>query len=174
MQAEDTNRAPMNPERKFLGDRMLGTLTRYLRFLGYDCESADTLPSGNPGEDTMLLAWAEKEGRILLTRDRELAGRAREHGMYIREKDILDQVKMLREHGLIDLKVRLIRCSLCNTLLRGATDEEIRGTDYAPSVPGDFIYLWCPTCRRLYWNGTHSESIIRRIDDLSQRSENAP
>lgn len=164
----------MNPEPKFLGDRMLGTLIRYLRFLGYDCESADTLPAGNPREDTMLLAWAEKEDRILLTRDRELAGRAQEHGMYIREKEILDQVQMLSERELIDLKVRLIRCSLCNTLLRGATDEEIRGAEYAPSVAECFIYLWCPTCRRLYWNGSHSQNIIKRIDDLSQRSENAP
>ncbi|MDD1677142.1 MAG: Mut7-C RNAse domain-containing protein, partial [Methanomicrobiales archaeon] len=54
---------------------MLGTLTRYLRFMGYDTLSANSLEGGNAAEDTVLLRIAENEGRILLTRDRELARR---------------------------------------------------------------------------------------------------
>ena len=174
MRPPDTHPTHMSPETRFLVDRMLGSLTRHLRFLGYDCESADLLPHGNPKEDTILLTWATNDGRILLTRDRELAVRAEEHGIYIASQDVLDQVQTLKKHGLIDLQVRLIRCSLCNTLLRGATDEEITGADYAPSDTRYFTFFWCPACRRLYWNGTHTEDIIERITTLEKRSEKAP
>ncbi len=161
----------MTQEAAFLSDRMLGTLTRYLRFLGYDCESADSLPPGNRGEDTLLLAWAEKEDRILLTRDRELAERAHDRGICIRELDVMDQIRSLQERGLIDLNVRLIRCSVCNMLLRNATDEEIGKTRYAPSDTTGFSFFWCERCRRLYWDGSHTENITSRIRSLNQRSE---
>lgn len=164
----------MNPEPRFLVDRMLGPLTRYLRLLGYDTESADSLPPGNPKEDTRLLAWAGEEGRILLTRDRELAGRAGDRGVYVREKEILNQLSFLREKGLIDLSVRLIRCSICNSLLEDAPEEEIRGADYAPADEEGRTFCWCPSCRRLYWMGSHTDDIIGRIEMLNHRSENAP
>ncbi|GAA5262756.1 Mut7-C RNAse domain-containing protein [Methanocalculus sp. MC3] len=164
----------MTPEPRFLVDRMLGPLTRYLRLLGYDTESADCLPSGNPKEDTELLQWAEREGRILLTRDRELAGRAGEQGIYIGEKEILDQLALLKELGRIDLPVRLIRCSICNSLLEDAPEEEIRGADYAPAEEGGRIFRWCPSCRRLYWMGSHTDDIIGRMETLNHRSEKAP
>ncbi|MCQ1537790.1 hypothetical protein FTO68_02135 [Methanocalculus taiwanensis] len=164
----------MKPEPRFLVDRMLGTLMRHLRLLGYDTASADTLPPGNPKEDTKLLLWAEREGRILLTRDRELAGRAGDQGVYVREKEILDQLSFLKESGLIDPSVRLIRCSICNTLLEDAPEEEIREADYAPVDEKGHTFRWCPSCRRLYWMGSHTDDIIRRIERLNHRSENAP
>lgn len=161
----------MIPEPRFLVDRMLGTLTRYLRLLGYDTASADSLPHGNPKEDTELLQWAERDGRILLTRDRELAGRAGDRGVYVREKEILDQLAFLKGGGLIDLPVRLIRCSLCNSLLEDAPEEKILAADYAPADTRDLTFRWCPSCRRLYWMGSHTGDIIRRIETLNQRSE---
>jgi|GEM_PF-4280056 len=54
---------------------MLGTLTQYLRFMGYDTRSANELKPGNSREDTELLELAERGDRILLTRDAELARR---------------------------------------------------------------------------------------------------
>ncbi|MCP1662495.1 MAG: hypothetical protein D5R99_03975 [Methanocalculus sp. MSAO_Arc1] len=158
----------MTPEPAFLVDRMLGPLTRYLRFLGYDCESADSLPPGDPREDTTLLAWAEAEDRILLTRDRELAVRAGDVGIYIGASDVLDQVRYLKEQGVITLSVRLIRCSRCNTLLEDADREEIEKTPYAPPDTDGFTFYRCPSCSRLYWNGSHTGDIIRRIGGLNQ------
>lgn len=159
----------MTDEPMFLVDRMLGPLTRYLRFLGYDSESAALLPEGDPGEDNHLLKKAEEEGRLLLTRDRDLASRAGERGMYIADLDLPDQIRLLHEKGLISLDVRLIRCSVCNTLLREAAADEIAGASYAPKPPDLFTFLWCPGCSRLYWNGSHTESIIRRIRGLYER-----
>ncbi|HRR88201.1 MAG TPA: Mut7-C RNAse domain-containing protein, partial [Methanoculleus sp.] len=55
-------------ERRFLTDRMLGTLTRYLRFMGYDTLSANGLSPGSTREDSLLLEIATCEDRVLLTR----------------------------------------------------------------------------------------------------------
>ncbi|CVK34299.1 Mut7-C RNAse domain-containing protein [Methanoculleus bourgensis] len=43
MSPRSTEQSP----RRFLTDRMLGTLTRYLRFMGYDTMSANSLSPGN-------------------------------------------------------------------------------------------------------------------------------
>jgi uncharacterized protein with PIN domain len=36
-------------QKRFLADRMLGTLTRYLRFMGYDTMSANSIARAWPG-----------------------------------------------------------------------------------------------------------------------------
>ncbi len=59
---------------------MLGTLSRYFRFMGYDTVSASGMAEGNAKEDTLLLELASHENRILLTRDTELAARGKGAG----------------------------------------------------------------------------------------------
>ena len=60
-----------------LCDVMLGSLVTYLRMCGYD--AADALDRGIEA-DERLLELAREEGRTLLTRDRQLAARARTDG----------------------------------------------------------------------------------------------
>ena len=148
---------------RFVSDRMLGTLCRYLRFMGYDTVSANSLSSGNIQEDTLLLRIAQKEGRMLLTRDRELAARAGTNGVLVRPDDVMGQVRQLLNTGLIDGALRMTRCSLCNTELREATPDEIAGADYAPSDNGGFTFFFCPSCRKLYWDGSHGKHLADRI-----------
>ena len=54
---------------RFLCDHMLGTLAKWLRFLGYD-----TAYPGPLGDNEMG-TLATGEGRVLLTRDKELSSR---------------------------------------------------------------------------------------------------
>ena len=53
----------------FLADAMLGRLAKWMRLLGFD-----TLYAGQ-ASDHQIAALARAEGRIVLTRDRELARR---------------------------------------------------------------------------------------------------
>lgn len=154
-------------EIRFLTDRMLGTLTRYLRFLGYDTLSATTLQSGNKSEDTILLGIASATGRMLLTRDRELAVRGGNLARHFSSDDVLFQVRQLIEEGLIsdDVEVRMQRCPLCNSILRLATREEIKNTEYAPQNRMEVSFYWCPQCRRLYWMGSHGRNLTKRLRD---------
>jgi len=145
-------------------DRMLGTLVRYLRFLGYDTRSATEIGPGGAEEDNLLLRLAVEEGRILLTRDRELARRG---GILVPEDDVLDQVAALARAGLVEPVLRLDRCSRCNTPLRPATRKE---ADTAPFVAGrdETRFLWCPACRRLYWSGSHVDRLTERLDRVAR------
>ncbi|MCK8517439.1 Mut7-C RNAse domain-containing protein [Methanoculleus sp. 7T] len=151
--------------RRFLTDRMLGTLTRYLRFMGYDTLSANSLSRGNTREDTLLLDIASKDNRVLLTRDRELARRGGAQAVYIRSEEVMEQVKQVADLGLIEPEIRMSRCSICNTRLRPATIREIREARYAPrSAPGR-EFSWCPICRKLYWMGSHGDRLEKRLKE---------
>lgn len=148
---------------RFLADRMLGTLSRYLRFMGYDTTSACRLAEGNRNEDTLLLGMAEQEGRILLTRDAELARRGKERAVLVRSEDVMEQVQQLVDAGLIVRQLPMSRCSLCNTPLRDARPGEIGGADYAPQDRSGLTFYWCDTCKKLYWNGSHGKNLAERL-----------
>jgi uncharacterized protein with PIN domain len=153
----------MDTEPRFIADRMLGTLTRYLRFMGYDTTSANGLAQGNAKEDTLLLELAQKEHRILLTRDAELARRGKEQAVLVRSEVVLEQVRQLLELNLIERRLTLSRCSLCNTPVREAFECEIEGADYAPKEWRGLSFFWCEQCRKLYWNGSHGRMLGERI-----------
>jgi len=144
---------------------MLGTLSRYLRLMGYDTVSANSLAPGNRKEDSDLLGLARREHRYLLTRDRELAGRCGELGVLVPQEDVLDQVRLLVSLGLITPDLRMIRCSLCNSLLRPARNEEVARSPYAPEEKRDLVFSWCDHCSRLYWSGSHLRNLAKRLKD---------
>ena len=157
----------MSPEpagdTRFITDRMLGTLSRYLRFMGYNTVSASGFAEGNAKEDTLLLNLALQENRILLTRDAELARRGRDQAVLVRSDEVMEQVEQLIARGLIVRRLKMSRCSLCNTLLREAAPDEITAAEYAPRDRQGLIFFWCGPCRKLYWNGSHQKSISERI-----------
>ena len=143
---------------------MLGTLIRYLRFMGYDTVSANGLAEGNAKEDTLLLMLAARDHRILLTRDTELAMRGKEMAILIKSDNVMEQVQQLIDRGLIERRLLMSRCSLCNTVLRGATPAEITAADYAPRDKKGLSFCWCDQCSKLYWNGSHGKHISDRIE----------
>jgi len=152
-----------SPETRFLIDRMLGTLGRYLRFMGYDTMSANSITPGNTREDSLLLGIALREERILLTRDRELAKRGGESAVLIRPVRLLPQVQELVDLGLVEPRLRMTRCSLCNEKLRSAREREIKCVSYAPEQRAGYKFLWCAHCRKLYWTGSHAEELANRL-----------
>jgi uncharacterized protein with PIN domain len=144
---------------RFITDRMLGTLTRYLRFMGYDTLSANSLEPGDAREDTALLRIARDEDRILLTRDRELARRGGDRAVFLESEDAMAQIRALSSRGLIIPEVVMDRCSLCNTVLRPATDAEVEGADYVPEERISLEFFLCPSCGKIYWMGSHGRNL---------------
>ena len=151
-------------EQKFITDRMLGTLTRYLRFMGYDTTSANGMQEGDKKEDTILLAIAQKEDRLLLTKDAELARRGDTSALLIGSDDVMEQVQQMIDLHLVRRRLTMSRCSLCNTPLREATTCEIGQTDYAPKDWRDLSFFWCQHCKKLYWNGSHGKQLEQRVE----------
>lgn len=144
---------------KFLADHMLGKLAKYLRFMGYDTY----YPSGDMSDEE-IIEIAQREGRIILTRDKELAARA--NGIYIESDDYREQLRFLVEKfGLSDDNL-LTRCSVCNEPLVPVEKEKIRGRvpEYVYENHDEF-YL-CPKCNRVYWYGSHTERIEKEIREI--------
>ena len=150
-------------EQKFITDRMLGTLTRYLRFMGYDTTSANGMQEGDKKEDTILLAIAQKEDRLLLTRDAELARRGNTSALLVRSDDVMEQVQQLIDQHLVKRRLTMSRCSLCNTELREANTCEIENTANAPKDWRNLSFFWCRHCEKLYWNGSHGKQLEQRV-----------
>ncbi len=153
---------------RFLVDRMLGPLVRYLRFMGYDTLAATELGPGGPREDSELLRLAAREERVLLTRDRELAGRG---GVLVSGDDVIEQVAALARAGLVEPVLRLDRCSRCNTPLRPARPDELAAVPYLPEDRGSRVFYRCDACDRIYWAGSHADRLAERLDRISRATE---
>lgn len=149
---------------RFLADSMLGKLARWLILLGYDARYAS-----RPGQpDLELLEEAHREGRVFLTQDRKIPAVAGLRMVVVTGKRFEDQILQLKaELGLKPDRAKLFtRCTYCNEPLTRLTKEEA-----LPLVPPlvrelDTPFFRCAKCRRLYWNGTHTERTIKRLDKL--------
>ena len=141
---------------KFAADATLGRLSKWLRIIGYDCIYPALLEDIDPYDD-----------RIFLTRK---AGAGGEGILFIGCDHLRDQIDTL--NSLLPLKDGIkpfSRCTLCNTPLETVKKEEVFA-----EVP-DHIYVThdsfriCPSCKRVYWPGTHRERMEGRIEALFTR-----
>jgi uncharacterized protein len=143
---------------------MLGRLARVMRAAGEDVALAA------PGaRDEALLALAEHEGRVLLTRDRALAARAGERGRLIVADQAMAQAEeVARATGAaVDWRgARFTRCLMDNTELRAASPAEIAAMP-ATARQGAGPFRACALCRRVYWPGSHVGRLEERLDRLA-------
>ncbi len=150
---------------KFMVDSMLGKLGKYLRFMGYDVYYPPTTMS-----DDDILRIAEKDGRIILTRDKELARRS--GGFYVESDKYEEQLKVVIKKFNLNGDKILSRCSVCNEILIPIEKEKIKEKvpDYVYEHNDEF-YI-CPNCHRIYWYGTHTEKIKEKIEKIMEEIEN--
>jgi hypothetical protein len=157
---------------KFLADSSLGRLSKWLRLLGYD-----TVYWRGEAERSFLRI-AEKEGRAVLTRRRDVL--ARQHPgivLFVENDRVEDQV--VEVLGNLDLrpepKNQFTLCLRCNESLKAANPEEVRllVPDYVFRTQSEFRV--CPVCGGVFWPGTHRERAMKTIDRIQQRkSGNRP
>ena len=144
---------------RFVADRMLGKLARWLRVLGYD-----TLYLGGAGDE--VIRRGLDEGRILLTRNRRAHPWLKRGRVVVIKaddpraqlRDVVHQLRLsLAEETL------LTRCLLCNRPLLTVGKEEVRGDvpDYVWQTQVEFRR--CQGCRRVFWSGSHAENMRHRL-----------
>jgi len=148
---------------KFLADSSLGRLSKWLRILGYD-----TL-YWRVEADRSFLRMAEKEGRAVLTRRKDVL--ARQHPgivLFVENDRIEDQiVEVLGKLGLRPEPDRLFTvCLRCNEYLKEAKLEEVRPLvpEYVFRTQSDFRV--CPKCHGVYWPGTHRERAMAMLERI--------
>lgn len=152
---------------KFIADGMLGKLTRWLRMLGQDVTYSAQF------EDADLLAMAEKEQRVLLTRDSDLYQRAASKGVeafYVEGRTEAEKLAELAKRFGFSLAIDLkrSRCPRCNAEIRLTPKETLAGK----VEKNTFIYyneFWeCSKCGRIYWQGAHWEGIRATLEEAKK------
>ena len=147
---------------------MLGSLARWLRFLGYD-----TLYCGTEPDDEIL---SRIDGRILLTRDKELIIRARKRGYPVVNPGSGSIGSMLHQLKQ-QLGIRFIanpaqsRCAQCNSPILECTRDQVKGLVPNGSLRRHDRFWQCtnPRCQQVYWLGRHWVRIQKTLDKLESR-----
>ena len=145
-------------EAAFIADVMVGKLARWLRVLGFD------VLYSNKYEDDEIIPISDTEGRLILTRDVQLAARRPgTQSLFIESGDYKEQVRqVVQSLNLKEFKA-LSRSLECNARLEGVDKEA--AFDRVPP----FVYLTqerfarCPNCDRIYWRGTHTQEMLKQI-----------
>jgi uncharacterized protein with PIN domain len=139
---------------RFVADCNVGRLGRWLRALGYDA-------SWHPGiADPALVRVALSEGRVLLTRDRDLLQRrairsGAVSALFVHDDSVAAQLRQVVTELGLDAGQALTRCLDCNLELEPRLPAQV-----AKRVPPHVratqsFYSECPACRRIFWPGTH-------------------
>ncbi len=149
-------------ERRFAADTMLEGLARWLRLLGFDtiCEPRMA--------DALFVRRAVDERRIVLTQDRSLPREWRVSDIHLVSGDRpLDQLREVVAALGLGPEVRLLtRCSRCNTPLVPAEKSEVLDRVPPRTRASEPIVARCPSCGRVYWEGSHTARIRREVELL--------
>lgn len=145
----------MRMKPKLIADAMLGRLARWLRLYGYDVIYGLV-------DDDEILKIAEKEDRLVLTRDSGLAERSR-RVILLRSNKLEEQFEELKNFGFTfeELFPPNARCPKCNGLIRKAEKEEIKS-----KVPHNVYakyneFYVCTKCGQIYWPGRQWNEMIK-------------
>lgn len=149
------------PPVRFALDAHLGKLTRLLRLLGFDAVHS------NGYRDEELVAVASRDGRVVLTRDRELLKRsAVRYGYWVRATDPPAQAaEVVRRFRVADVSAPFTRCLRCNGRLLPVDRGEAVARVPPRVAAWREEFLRCVGCGKLYWKGTH----YPRLQELVSR-----
>jgi hypothetical protein len=148
---------------KFVADRMLGKLAKYLVMLG-----TDTLYF-TENSFAWLIELSKRQDRVILTRNGKAAKLLpRCDHVLVKDDSPEKQLRQVVKH--FDLPINeqkfFSRCLRCNRSLEKITVQEAsyRVPPYIQATQGDFSS--CPECGRVYWRGTHCRRMgegLRRL-----------
>ncbi len=151
---------------RFVVDVNLGRLARYLRLLGFD-----TLYR-NDYVDLDLVEISSGQGRILLTRDRNLLKYAAiTHGCFVHNTDPLQQVEeVILRLDLANSATPFRRCTRCNGVLQSVEKGEVE--DRLPPLTRKYyqVFWQCGDCGQIYWKGAHYGRMLELVGGLLVQS----
>lgn len=153
---------PSGPPR-FVADAHLGGLARMLRMAGFD-----TL-FDNRYEDAAMTALANREGRVLLTRDRALLmHRVVTHGCYVHALKPAEQLRELYERLDLATHARPFSlCMRCNQPLFEIDKQAARDRVPPRVLERHERFVGCDGCGRIFWEGSHWQDMLALLGSLT-------
>ncbi|WP_439882538.1 Mut7-C RNAse domain-containing protein [Pontibacter sp. MBLB2868] len=150
---------------RFVLDVHLGSLTRSLRMLGFDCYYERDL------SDKEIARISLQEHRIVLTRDIGLLKQKSViHGYWLRSQVTEEQLnEVMVRFSLAEMINPLTRCLVCNGVVRQVRKEDVL-LSLPPKTRLYFNEFYeCPSCAKVYWKGSHYDKMQQFIADLKQK-----
>jgi hypothetical protein len=151
---------------KFITDANLGKLAKWLRILGYDT----VFYTGDA--DRNFLRKAESEGRVVLTRRKDMERRQFSGQLFMIHSDqVQEQLREVMDklHLLPDLERLFSICLRCNEVLTKVKREEISGLVPDHVFVSHTEFHMCPRCKGIFWPGTHMDNARRYLKTHIQR-----
>jgi uncharacterized protein with PIN domain len=154
---------------KFILDVHLGKLAHLLRMLGFD-----VLYQNNWTKE-FFITISLSENRIFLSRSNQVwISESLTHFYLIKNTDLhLQLVEVLEWLDLYSLISPFTRCIECNSLLHQVTKEAI--LSQIPEKVKDWCheYQYCSVCSRVYWKGSHYQSMNACVQEILQSHTDA-
>ncbi len=145
---------------KFITDSNLGKLAKWLRILGYDTVSYR-------GEaDRNFLRKAERAGRVVLTRRKDMAARQFSGKLVIVGSDHVKEqlVEVMEKLSIAADPGRLFSiCVRCNEALVVVDKEDVAGMVPAFVYDTQSGFRRCPRCKGIFWPGTHIDNALNYL-----------
>jgi len=143
---------------KFVADKMLGRLAKWLRIIGQDVTYGPHLSGYG------LIRAARSEDRMILTRDRSVPKKSPPDYLLIHSDHFRDQLtQVVQTCGLDPFKDIFTRCVECNAALepiaKGVVQERV--PPYVFSTQERFSL--CRACQRIYWPATHQQKMLEEL-----------
>ena len=136
---------------KFILTKELGTLTRWLRLLGYDAKCF------NSDDMKLLFITAFNESRIVITKRVKLTNMKYLKVVHLKGDLLKKQISELDNKIKLKFsdKTLFTRCSDCNEVIFRISKGSIRGLvpEYVFKTQKDFFQ--CTSCAKIFWKGSH-------------------
>jgi uncharacterized protein with PIN domain len=154
---------------RFVADAHLGGLARLLRMAGFDTRY------DNAYRDSEVADLAGREGRIVLTRDRELLKLRRiTRGCYVHALKPVQQLREIVDRLDLERSVRPFSlCLACNAPLR-AIDQAAVLERLPPAVRANQHFTTCDVCHRVFWEGSHWRRMREALAAAGARAAEPP
>ncbi len=152
---------------KFIADSNVGKLARWLRMIGYD-----TLLFKEK-DDKRMIQIALKEGRVILTKDtqimkRRLITNSKLKAIFIKHDDPKAQLQQTVKALNLDYHFRPFSlCLECNQALMPRSKDEVQSLVPSYVFKTQKQYTECPSCHRIYWQGTHWQAMVKELENLA-------
>jgi len=141
---------------RFIADEMLGTVAKWLRILGFDTEYAREM------KDEEILITAEREGRVILSRDKDLCSTAIKNGLeciFLESANLEKDLEMVLSSYPPTPEKFMSRCTICNSKLVEVEKSEVKGRVPEGVYKRQDRFWYCPKCHKYYWEGSHWEKM---------------
>ena len=157
----------MSESLRFSADVHLGKLARLLRMLGFD-----TVYENNLSKEE-LYKIARSQHRCLLSKSSYFFKFPDVIFYQIKSTDSYEQLKEVIDHFDLGGSFEpFTRCLYCNQILEKKEKEEVTDS-LLPETKKHFSEFWkCPSCKKIYWKGSHFERMMKMIEKLKSNSEN--